>query len=1539
MSNLKQLINTFKETKSLDEKKEILHQISQSPSNDSLIFLFHVMEDADIGLKTITHKYMQSVRVKLIEQGEDVDTNLKVEFVKKFLGRYRSAKNKNDKLAALKKLSKIKTPIIFKQLTGIINTEKDYYILGVILKLIAYNGESRAIPILKVFLNQSNVALRISAIEAFSYIHSADLSEILSQLIVDPEPKIALKVCELLWNHQPILIRNKVLEVIKSGKKNDKLLLIEILKNVSTFDAKNFMLMLIEDPDVGMKAKQYSDTMAIKYDSSQADLAIDELSDEKESSIYEEIENETNLEIQIKKLSTLYNLKNEKTLKFCCDLIEKTTSKFLISSLVKNIPQIAKTIGNTKNIKELITPFLNHQDERVRGNAIEGLSEIADVDIIQNILKIVETDMSNRVISAAANFLLEIAHDKVINRLVKMAKDGNFPQKNSVLFVIDSKIDKIKKNDIEKILGILCTDQNLEIVKKAKGLLYKAKTSGGQKKTSSQEIEFNTEDSMAERINKILELEEIPVDVIENQFSILEDKNSAKNDKLRSIRALSALIISEKQKNRFSKQLDRFKDDSVLLSALIPAIGRVSGKSIAPKLKNYLNHPDSRIRANTIEILGEILEGEIEIDTIITPLLSDKDYRVIANAIKILYGADKNKAIEKISIMLKNPDKKSRNSGIFAIREIKDPALIDMLKLHINDPDMEVAIHAGYAMIELEKSISNPKISIENLSTEEQLVKLIDIFQYGNVYSRKTSIEKISALMTNNNVEIIGSVLDKTDHNYIQSLLVKLIGLTRSEKAIPIIKPFLTNENERVRANAVEGLTMIESQKVPFILGNLIMKEKDSRTLSNIIIGISTFSPDDAEDYLGIVEKQKRLDDEHIIFLKKVISDARIPPEEVQVQTDELPTKELKKAESQETKSSPEPAIPESNITVEPEIDITEKTNVVEKKSPDKKKSQVEEKKTPKKSFKDKYAGIRKKPKACPPQQDKPKPVTIVKSDGKKLQLKIAVAVITLIFVFAIFLLNSSSNVQKIEQHIKNGNYIEAKRLLDLQDDKDTNADLIYLGIYIELEKGNYDIAESFVTKGLSLEPDSDRFLKIKIVVDDAKSNSSGNVKINIAKLNDPNSVDPDSKQKPSEQNVVTVFHSMMKQWCKNYYVPDRKTIKKTRLTSKIKKIIKMANDHIKNNNIADAKKSFNKIITSKTRSIIAWKEIAQFFYDRNNFKKSMTGFLYSYRLNQKNSKSRKKFLKSDDMSKITSLLFRKKYYCDALICNLMQFATKPDAIVALKISSLLECDKDSKSLSEKNNPDFKEFKSFGSKNEIKKWKNSANELSINNKQVIVFFDFLSKNNHKEKIEEYIKYFKKKFNDVDFLEYIVGFYLKSGKYAKTIKSGSLALKKYPKSVILLYRIGDAYSKLKKYKLSNSFLEKAIAIDPDYTDSLEILLQNYDKLNDTSKLKKYCTQLVNSGSKTVYPYIKLAELNARSKNYENAFINYYKAMSLAKNDPEKKKVKKHLDDLKNKMKTPGTKDVSPTKIIKDVKINSIDDLKKNTDDLINLYEEE
>ena len=167
--------------------------------------------------------------------------------------------------------------------------------------------------------------------------------------------------------------------------------------------------------------------------------------------------------IRLDAVAAVEELSYSEALSILCAALGSEEHPWVISKLVK----VIGIFGGTSEL-ELISPFLESDDDRIRANCIEGISAMKGDEKYPYIMRALE-DPSNRVKANALNALKSLGGKEFTSLLKQMVNSFDEDVRNSVLFVLKNMNSPVARD----CLLVLLKDRAPDIQQKSASLLGK----------------------------------------------------------------------------------------------------------------------------------------------------------------------------------------------------------------------------------------------------------------------------------------------------------------------------------------------------------------------------------------------------------------------------------------------------------------------------------------------------------------------------------------------------------------------------------------------------------------------------------------------------------------------------------------------------------------------------------------------------------------------------------------------------------------------------------------------------------------------------------------------------------------------------------------------------------------------------------------------------------------------------------------------------------------------------------------------------------
>lgn len=356
-------------------------------------------------------------------------------------------------------------------------------------------------------------------------------------------------------------------------------------------------------------------------------------------------------------------------------LLEFLMRRLILESDENVVATIIKSLGYTENslVTDILIKYLASPDYRIAANAIEALGVLGDPKAFPHVVALLN-NRDNRITANIIEYLKKYDVESALKLLEEMVDFPSDAMADSAVFVLSG----FKSRRVLPLLEKLRVHRNQTIALKADAA-FKAINSDGENEISIDTLIKNIE--MPAPPDKTMEAAATP------------EKNEGE-EKIEKIRNMISNPADPKVASDLDDILKNEKDEYVLAYA-ISACSKLQGTKNLSTLKKFLGHPNPRIKANTVEVIGTI-EGA-DLLSVLKPLLKDKNNRVRANAIVALKKYPNIDHVSLIGEMIKSGEKLMVTSAIYSIIQIKGDT-IELLKDLVKAEDEEVRERALSAL-------------------------------------------------------------------------------------------------------------------------------------------------------------------------------------------------------------------------------------------------------------------------------------------------------------------------------------------------------------------------------------------------------------------------------------------------------------------------------------------------------------------------------------------------------------------------------------------------------------------------------------------------------------------------------------------------------------------------------------------------------------------------------------------------------------------------------------------------------------------------
>lgn len=239
----------------------------------------------------------------------------------------------------------------------------------------------------------------------------------------------------------------------------------------------------------------------------------------------------------------------------------------------------------------------------------------------------------------------------------------------------------------------------------------------------------------------------------------------------------------------------------------------------------------------------------------------------------------KNAIKEELIKALSSADGSVRHNAIVSLGEINDPDVVPHLEKLCNHGDPATRYFAKKTI----KKIRDAALKEENRPVEKVLEESFNLdflknsLASPNPEARLKVLKSVALKPLPGMLQVLVEKIGEEQDPFVIATMVKLIGKNGGPEQIDIIKKYLTHEDLRIRANAIEGLEMIGTEKIiPFVVP--FLNDLDNRIRANAVKAMSKFSMDETFNVLRAMIKSEHLwmRDSAIFALSQINSDSAI---------------------------------------------------------------------------------------------------------------------------------------------------------------------------------------------------------------------------------------------------------------------------------------------------------------------------------------------------------------------------------------------------------------------------------------------------------------------------------------------------------------------------------------------------------------------------------------------------------------------------------------------------------------------------------------
>ena len=466
-----------------------------------------------------------------------------------------------------------------------------------------------------------------------------------------------------------------------------------------------------------------------------------------------------------------------------------------------------------------IEPFLEHQDRNVLIQAIRTVSTLYPERFIDRLRTMFDSPDPTVVVELAP---VLAAHDRVevYDRIKQMLKDPSVAFRTMAV----EALRRIASSEARILLGKMVNDPDHELRLRVSRALAEVDLAIAQAGFAEEPVPVRPQVELDH-------LDEWKQKLLDSDYQI----------RLMAVQGVGTQKVADLLPFLMGRLHD--EDSKYVIASLVKVVAVLGGSRVLEQIKPFLKHDDSRVRANTVEALGSI--GAKEVFDLVFPMLNGDDGRVKANSVNVLWSFSQQKMLEKLFKMVESTEVWERSSALYTLEQLNHPKTKHLIKKLLSDSTLDIKVRAAELYAQIETGISKGGRAIfdsgrfDGLDEAESEIMGLSHSDYRRRLKAALALYDIG---TPEIVHRLANLLKMEKNEYVIASLVKVIGRLGSETAVDILKPYLTHEDNRVRANTVEAMDMTRSNR-RFEILSPCLDDKDARVRANAVMIISRVDP------------------------------------------------------------------------------------------------------------------------------------------------------------------------------------------------------------------------------------------------------------------------------------------------------------------------------------------------------------------------------------------------------------------------------------------------------------------------------------------------------------------------------------------------------------------------------------------------------------------------------------------------------------------------------------------------------------------------
>ena len=302
-------------------------------------------------------------------------------------------------------------------------------------------------------------------------------------------------------------------------------------------------------------------------------------------------------------------------------------------------------------------------------------------------------------------------------------------------------------------------------------------------------------------------------------------------------------------------------------SNMVLVVGILGGEEELKFLRTFLDDPDPRVRANTIEAMEYL--GSPRMYPLVVKALADPDNRIRTNAIKALRTYGKVNCLALLEKMVESPKVWMRDSAAYALGLIGEGENVRPLARLLDDGEPSVREKARGALEALaQRGVPGAAEALQAASPPSQDTGIDSLFDvppeaaevlFGraspdadeeaaeddplrspDAKTRIRGVEEIIETHDRDRLDDLLAAAREEEDGFVRAKMVIGLGRLADKAYLERLLPFLDDEVDRVRANAVEALALCDRDlSQPYLVP--LLADSNNRVRANAVIALKSY--------------------------------------------------------------------------------------------------------------------------------------------------------------------------------------------------------------------------------------------------------------------------------------------------------------------------------------------------------------------------------------------------------------------------------------------------------------------------------------------------------------------------------------------------------------------------------------------------------------------------------------------------------------------------------------------------------------------------